>query len=180
MKKLAVFGVFALGLSLGTAYCQMDIETGTVSIGIAVTGQLPLSTLSNHAGPGVGGLGDIEVGAVPGIALMAKSGYLYHFQYRDETLTQVPVLGGLKICFPQSTAYVVGELGADFVNTDRTSGSFYTFASNVNNTFFSWDAGLGSAVGPADLRLTYNVLNASDMLHSMTLALSLGFSIWST
>ncbi len=175
MKKLTTFGIFALVLSLGTACAQM----GKVGIGIAGTGQLPVGNFSNHVGVGIGGLGDIEAGMYPGLALTARSGYIYHFQYRDETFSQVPVLGGAKFTLPATPIYVAGELGAVFAHTERTSGSFFTNSSTTNNTYFGWDAGVGSSAGPVDIRLTFNVLDANNMTNSMTLGLSLGFNLWS-
>jgi hypothetical protein len=176
MKKLVSFGVFALILSLGSASAQI----GKVGIGIAGTGQLPIGNFSDHVGVGIGGLGDVEVGMYPGLALTARSGYLYHFEYRDETLNQIPVLGGVKFTLPASPIYVTGELGADFAKAERTSGSFFTSSSTSHYTYFSWDAGVGSAVGPVDLRLTFDVLDASNLTNSMTLGLTLGFTLWST
>jgi len=176
MKKLVAFGVFALVLSLGTASAQI----GQVGVGIAGVGELPIGNFADNVGIGLGGLGDIEAGMYPGLAVTARSGYLYHFQKHDLSYYhQIPIMGGLKYSVPTTPIYVAGEMGAVLVRRDFTSTTL-TPAHVDNSTTFGWDAGLGSDVGPVDLRLTFNVLNASDMTNSMTVGLSIGFNIWST
>ena len=174
MKKPIQSGFFVLALSLGVAFSGEN----KVGVNVAGTGQLPVGNMSNVTGIGLGGLGGIEVGMYPGLALTARSGYIYHFAKSDNTFRQIPVLGGGKFTIPNAPLYVAGELGAIFVRQDFGATTF-TPKHTANSNNFGWDAGIGSVVGPTDIRLTFNVLNASDMRNSMTLVLSVGFTLWS-
>lgn len=178
MKTLIHSGFFVLTLSLGLAFSGEN----KVGVNIAGTGQLPVGNMADVTGMGLGGLGGIEVGMYPGLALTARSGFIYHFDKSDNFLTytfrQIPVLGGGKFTIPNAPLYIAGEMGVIFVRKEIGSTILTPkFTSNTSN--FGWDAGIGSVVGPTDIRLTFNVLDASDMDNSMTLGLVVGFTLWS-
>jgi hypothetical protein len=79
---------------MGNGFCHGAICRSTphvtaenkVGVNIAGTGQLPMGDMADVTGIGVGGLGGIEVGMYPGLALTARSGYIYHFAKSDNTV----------------------------------------------------------------------------------------------
>lgn len=174
MKKMSIIALLASTLTLGTPFSQTESKAGMT---VAAVGQLPINGFSdNGAGLGVGGMGGLEAGMYPGLAVTVRSGYIYHFANNNITyFHQVPILGGLKFTVPQAPLYIAGELGAVLTKTDFGS-TLFTPAHTASNTRFGWDAGLGSMVGPVDLRLTFNVLDASNMTNFTTIGLSVGVS----
>jgi hypothetical protein len=173
MNRFMKLGILILAASFSMALAQ----PGKVGVDIAATGQLPIGDFK--PGLGLGGLAGLEVGTFPGLALTARSGFIYHFE-KDHVVyfTQVPIMGGGKFTIPLSPIYVAGELGAIITNSKKDNGGPLGNEDVTNeNTNFGWDVGLGSEVGPVDLRLTFNVIDAANISDAMTLGLSVGLSL---
>lgn len=148
-----------------------------LGIGVAVTGHMPLGDFRDVAGFGIGGLGGIELGAYPGLAVTARSGYIQFLEEDDLTTTMIPIMGGAKITLPTAPIYLAGELGAVITQVDDAGSGILDRDDEA--THLGWNAGVGSAVGPVDLRLSYNVWDTGNTKQSTSIGLSLGLTIWS-
>jgi hypothetical protein len=169
-----VFVVVALFASAARAQYSTDMRLG---VGLAVTGNMPIGDFREVAGFGIGGLGGVELGAYPGLALTARSGYIKFMEKDDLTTTMIPIMGGAKITVPSTSIYFAGELGSVITKVEDAGSDLIDRGDESTN--LGWSAGIGSAVGPLDLRLSYNVWDAGNMKQSTTLGLSLGLTVWS-
>jgi hypothetical protein len=177
MNKMIFAGLTMLALCGGNVMAQ---ERGGFAVSLAGVGLLPVGDYADVAGFGFGALGGIEVGMNPGLALTARSGYIQHLeQDNDEDsfkLRHIPILGGLKFTVPETPLYLVGEVGAVMTRTE-TDVPFVGSTSD-EETNLGWGAGFGTMAGPLDLRASFNVWDAANMSETLTIGLSLGFTIW--
>lgn len=174
--RLLPLAVLMLALFATEARAQYSSDM-RLGLGVAVTGHMPLGDFRETAGFGIGGLGGLEIGAYPGLAITARSGFIQFLEKDDLTTTMVPIMGGAKVSLPASPIYFAGELGAVLTKVDDAGSDLIDRSDEA--THLGWSAGLGSAVGPVDLRLSYNVWDAGNMDQSATLGLTLGLTIWS-
>jgi hypothetical protein len=119
----------------------------------------------------------IEIGAYPGLALTARSGFVKHLEKADNVASFIPIMGGIKLSASETPVYLIGELGAVMARQEYTGDN--PFEDDVEETNLGWSAGIGSMVGPLDLRLAFNVWDAQSMSDAMTLSMSLGFTFLS-
>lgn len=174
MKRLLASLALAFSLSAPAAFSQTEPRFG---IGIAATGQLPVGEFDESAGFGFGGLGGLEFGAYPGLAVTARSGYIQFLEKQDYARNQVPILGGLKASAVNGL-YMALEAGAVFTNYEYT-GTAPGFGKIADETTPGWNVGVGSLQGPLDFRLSLNVWDAAHAMESMTIGLSVGFTAFS-
>jgi hypothetical protein len=173
MKRTLTAALLAASLTAVPALAQdMSEPMPRFGIGVAAVGALPVGDLADWAGMGFGGLAGIELGAYPGVAVTARSGYVQHLEKEDNTVSYIPIMGGAKIT--TGTVYLAGEIGAVMIQQEYSGSN--PFEDDVSETNLGWSAGVGSNAGPVDLRLSFNVLDAGSMDESMTISLSLGFT----
>jgi hypothetical protein len=173
MRHIIKFAALTLTLSATAVHSQ----DGMMGIGVAVVGQFPVGDFAQSAGFGLGGMGGIEVGAIPGLAVTARSGYIQYFEKRDNTISYIPIMGGAKASAVEGAAYLAGEIGAVITRQDYSGSNI--LRSDVNETNLGWGLGLGSMSGPLDLRISFNVWDAGHAKESMTIGLSFGLTLWS-
>jgi hypothetical protein len=171
MKHGIASFALAFALSAPAAFSQTEPRFG---FGIAGTGQLPVGDLAESAGLGFGGMGGIEVGAYPGLAVTARSGYIQFIEKEDNTLSYVPIMGGLKASGVQGAVYMAAEAGA--VLTKVRYDGLPLGGRDVDETNVGWSVGIGSMAGALDIRLSFNVWDAAHMSESMTIGLCLGLT----
>jgi hypothetical protein len=174
MKRPLASIVLALAISAPAAFSQTEPRFG---IGAAVTGHLPVGDLAEFTGFGFGGLGGLELGAYPGLAVTARSGYLHFPEHDDNTLSYVPLMGGLKASGVEGAVYMAFEVGAVFTKV-RYDG-IPLGGRDVDETNLGWNIGIGSMAGALDLRLSFNVWDAAHLSESMTIGLSVGLTAFS-
>lgn len=175
MKTLFSAAAFALVLLFAGVAQSQDARFG---LSIAGQGHFPVGDFGDAAGFGLGATGGIEVGAYPGVAITARSGYIQHNEKDDYTNSFIPILGGVKLTAPNSPVYLSGELGA-VMRRQEYSGSNVFEDELEEDTNLGWTAGIGSMAGALDLRLYFNVWDAGSMSDAMTLGMSLGFTFFS-
>jgi hypothetical protein len=174
MKRPLASIVLAFAISAPAAFSQTEPRFG---IGAAVTGHLPVGDLAEFTGFGFGGLGGLELGAYPGLAVTARSGYLHFPEHDDNTLSYVPLMGGLKASGVEGAVYMAFEVGAVFTKV-RYDG-IPLGGRDVDETNLGWNIGIGSMAGALDLRLSFNVWDAAHLSESMTIGLSVGLTAFS-
>jgi hypothetical protein len=154
---------------------------GGFAVTVAGVGQLPVGDYADVAGFGLGGMGGIEVGMNPGLALTARAGYIQHLTKDDDDdsfkVRHIPIMGGIKFTVPETPLYLAGEVGAVMTHSEVDEPITGTDTDDVTN--LGWGAGIGTMAGPLDLRATFNVWDAANMSETMAIGLSLGFTIWS-
>ncbi len=179
MKRIFIAGMTMLALCGGAALAQ-EGRPG-FGVGVAATGQLPVGDYADVAGFGIGGLAGIEMGMNPGLALTARVGYIQHLEKEEDDenfkVRHIPILGGVKFMIPETPVYLAGEVGAVMSRAEVDIPILGTDTESETN--LGWGVGLGTAAGPLDLRLSWHTWDAGNMAESMTIGLSLGFTVWS-
>jgi hypothetical protein len=174
MKHAFASLTLVLALSATAAFSQTEPRFG---FGIAGTGQFPVGDLTESAGLGFGGLVGLELGAYPGLAVTARSGYIQFLEKEDNVRSYVPIMGGMKASGVEGTVYMAAEAGA--VITKVRYDGLPLGGGDVDETNLGWNVGIGSMAGALDLRLSFNVWDAAHMQESMTIGLSLGVTAFS-
>jgi hypothetical protein len=122
------------------------------TIGADLTFVLPLGDYADGADVGVGGLLRIEYAATPELAVTLRGGYLWHKTPSDDSgLGMVPVLLGGVYRF-HGGPFAYGELG---INMIRVSTTFMGITATDGETYLSFGAGGGYAVGKVSGRLGF-------------------------
>ncbi len=181
MKKFTIASMMVLALCGGSALAQ-ERERAGFGVSLAATGQLPVGDYSDVAGFGIGGLAGIELGMNPGLALTARAGYIQHLEKDGDDegnfkMRHIPIFGGIKFTVPETPVYLAAEVGA--VMTRAEVDVPILGSQTDDETNLGWGAGIGTAAGPLDLRLSWHTWDAANMSESMTIGLSVGFTVWS-
>src|SRR5688572_27613545 len=117
MKRLPCAALLAASLIAAPAFSQnMGDPMSRFGVGVAAVGALPVGDLADWAGMGFGGLAGIEIGAYPGVAVTARSGYVQHLEKEENTVSYIPIMGGAKLT--TGSVYLAGELGAVMIKQE--------------------------------------------------------------
>jgi hypothetical protein len=169
MRIFACAGLMATLLAT-VAFSQEN----TFGIRVAAAGQFPSGDFDKTAGIGYGAFGGFELGGW--FALTARSGYVRYLERADHTRSFIPVFGGIKLSTEDRAIYLAGEGGVVVTRIDYSGSNVLT--DDVHETNPGWGLGIGSEVGPLDLRFSLNVWDAAHMPETTSLGLSLGFTLW--
>ena len=163
-------GILLLALLTAPAFS----EAGLVSLTVMGSGEIP-DNGESKIGPGAGAQGILQLGTSSWMTLTARSGYVHYFA-EDATpaVNLIPIMGGIKFPFQEIHLYLTGEVGAALTHQESSST-----AAAVDHTGLAWGLGLGSEVGPLDLRLSFNVLDMQKNAETAkAIGLMLGFRLW--
>lgn len=149
-------------------------DQGLVAITAAVSGELHEND-EYHGTPGAGIQGILQLGTSSWLTLTARSGYVHYFREGGTAAANlIPVMGGIKFPFQEIHLYLTGEIGAAFTHLEAG-----TVTGAQDYTGPAWALGLGSEIGPLDLRLSFNVLDMrGNSGTAKTIGMMLGIRLW--
>jgi hypothetical protein len=173
-KLVAALFIIAAALSITTARAQ-SVGDGKFRFGVGVDGLLPVGSLSNSEGFGLGITPRLQYGISNNVALTFTSG-IYHFfpknyYYQNPFgpgvtakyhLDIIPVKAGIKV-FVTNNIYLAGEAGAGFEVEDGGGPVKLILSPGVGYACKHWDIGAryenfsgdNNAYGTVGLRIAY-------------------------
>lgn len=186
VSRLALFAVLLAaspsvhGMAPGTASYR---EPTQMAAGVDILGELPVGNFADVAGFGLGALGRYEYNVHQSpLAVTGRAGYVWHVEKETGTITtkyaEVPLLLGLKYSLAGAPVYIAGEVGAVFAMIDSENSAFGGSSSSDNKTNLGLTAGAGYEMGPVDIRVGLNFLDASNMADAMAIGVSFGYNFW--
>jgi hypothetical protein len=175
---LAVASPSSYGMAPGTASYQ---EPTQMAAGIDILGELPVGNFADVTGFGFGALGRYEYNLDESpLAVTLRAGYVWHLEKENGPVTtnyaEIPLLVGLKYSLAGAPIYIAGEVGAVTSMID-TEGGFGGSTSD-SETNLGLTAGVGYEMGPVDVRVGLNFLDASNMADAMAIGVSFGYNFW--